>query len=109
MQNYKIKEENAENLGYTPPFPPPLPEVLFYLEPYVRFNLIIIIYRFSPGWKRSLRFHTYDNNMHEKITQFWLVEKGVQFFCNTSANYKWFLIGWKHKRKHQEQIRLELF
>ena len=23
MQNYKIKEENAENLGYTPPSPPP--------------------------------------------------------------------------------------
>ena len=25
------------------------------------------------------------NNIHEKITQFWLAEKGVQFFCNTSA------------------------
>ena len=49
------------------------------------------------------------NNIHEKITQFWLAEKGVQFFCNTSANYKWFLIGWKHKRNHQEPIRLELF
>ena len=23
--------------------------------------------------------------MHEKITQFWLAEKGVQLFCNTSA------------------------
>ena len=62
------------------------------------------------------------NNIHGKITQFWLAEKGVQFFCNTSANYvtpvqtcntsanyKWFLIGWKHKRNHQEPIRLELF
>ena len=29
--------------------------------------------------------------------------------CNTSANYKCFLIGWKHKRNHQEPIRLELF
>ena len=26
------------------------------------------------------------NNMHEKNTQFWLAEKGVQLFCNTSAN-----------------------
>ena len=26
------------------------------------------------------------NNIHEKITQFWLAEKGVQFFCNTGAN-----------------------
>ena len=25
------------------------------------------------------------NNIHEKITQFWLAEKGVQFFCNTGA------------------------
>ena len=25
------------------------------------------------------------NNIHEKITQFWLAEKGVQFLCNTSA------------------------
>ena len=25
-------------------------------------------------------------NIHEKVTQFWLAEKGVQFFCNTSAN-----------------------
>ena len=46
------------------------------------------------------------NNIHEKITQFWLAEKGVQLFCNTSAkcvtrvqtcntsaNYKGFLIG----------------
>ena len=33
------------------------------------------------------------NNLHEKITQFWLAEKGVQFFCNTIANYRWFLIG----------------
>ena len=29
--------------------------------------------------------------------------------CNTSANYKWFLIDWKHKRNHQEPIRSELF
>ena len=29
--------------------------------------------------------------------------------CNTNANYKWFLLGWKHKRNHQEPIRLELF
>ena len=29
MQNYKIKEENAENLGYTPPFPPPSPKYYF--------------------------------------------------------------------------------
>ena len=29
--------------------------------------------------------------------------------CNTSANYKWFLIGRKHKRNQQEPIRLELF
>ena len=62
------------------------------------------------------------NNIHEKITQFWLAEKGVQLFCNTSAkcvtrvqtcntsaNYKCFLIGWKHKRNQQEPIRLELF
>ena len=27
----------------------------------------------------------------------------------TSANYEWFLIGWKHKRNQQEPIRLELF
>ena len=27
----------------------------------------------------------YINNIHEKITQFWLAEKGVQLFCNTSA------------------------
>ena len=33
------------------------------------------------------------NNIHEKIAQFWLAEKGVQFSCNASANYKWFLIG----------------
>ena len=52
------------------------------------------------------------NNIHEKIIQFWLAEKGVQFFCNTSANlkhecktcntsanYKCFLIGWKKKQK----------
>ena len=62
------------------------------------------------------------NNIHEKITQFWLAEKGVQLFCNTSAkcvtrvqtcntsaNYKCFLIGWKQKRNQQEPIRLELF
>ena len=29
--------------------------------------------------------------------------------CNTSANYKCFLIGRKHKRNQQEPIRLELF
>ena len=28
------------------------------------------------------------NNIHEKITQFWLAERGVQLFCNTSANLK---------------------
>ena len=28
--------------------------------------------------------------------------------CNTTANYKWSLIGWKHKRNDQEPIRLEL-
>ena len=49
------------------------------------------------------------NNIHEKITQFWLAEKGVQFFCNTSANYKWYLTSWKHKRNYWEPIRLELF
>ena len=61
-------------------------------------------------------------NIPEKITQFWLAEKGVRLFrntsakcvtrvqtCNTSANYKCFLIDWKHKRNHQEPIRLELF
>ena len=26
------------------------------------------------------------NKMYGKITQFWLADKGVQFFCNTSAN-----------------------
>ena len=26
------------------------------------------------------------NNIHEKITQFWLAEKGVQFLCNTNTN-----------------------
>ena len=38
------------------------------------------------------QIYTY-NNIHEKITQFWFAEKGVQFFCaheckmcNTSAN-----------------------
>ena len=30
-------------------------------------------------------------------------------FCNTSANYKWFLIGLKHKRNQPEPNRLELF
>ena len=63
------------------------------------------------------------NNIHEKkIAQFWLADKEVHFLCNTSANlqherktcntsanYKRFLIGWKHKRNHQEPIRLELF
>ena len=29
--------------------------------------------------------------------------------CNTSANYKWFLIRWRLKRNQQESIRLELF
>ena len=29
--------------------------------------------------------------------------------CNMSGNYKRFLIGWKHQRKDQEPIRLELF
>ena len=29
--------------------------------------------------------------------------------CNTSANYKCFLIGRKHKRNQHEPIRLELF
>ena len=48
-------------------------------------------------------------NLHEKITQFSLAEKGVQFSCNTSANYKWFPIGWKNKKKQGEPIRLELF
>ena len=28
------------------------------------------------------------NNIHEKITQFWLAERGVQLFCKTSANLK---------------------
>ena len=37
---------------------------------------------FKPCWV----FQIY--NIHEKITQFWLAEKGIQFFCNTSANYK---------------------
>ena len=53
-------------------------------------------------------FITTCNNIHEKNTQFWLAEKGVQLFCNTSANYKWFLIGWKHKRTHQEPINARL-
>ena len=42
-----------------------------------------------------------------------MAEKGVQFSCNTSANYKRFLIGWKkkkqNKRNQQEPIRIELF
>ena len=57
-----------------------------------------------------------DNNIHKKLTQFQLAEKGVQFLCNTNAKLvtrvqitKWFLIGRKHKRNHQETIRLELF
>ena len=49
------------------------------------------------------------DNIHESITHLLLAEKGVQFFCNTSANYKGFLIGWKHKRNQREPIRLELF
>ena len=27
------------------------------------------------------------NNIHEKITQFWLADKGVQFSCYTSVNF----------------------
>ena len=49
------------------------------------------------------------NNIHKKITQFWLAEKGEQFSCNKSANYKWFLIGWKYKRNQREPITIELF
>ena len=37
-----------------------------------------------------------------------LAKKGVQFSCNASTNYKWFLIGWKHNRNQQEPMRLEL-
>ena len=37
-------------------------------------------------------------NMHEKITQFSLAEKGVQFSCNTSANYK-MVSDWLKKQK----------
>ena len=54
-------------------------------------------------------FVTVYYNIHEKITQFWLSEKGVQFSCNTSANYKWLLISWKHKRNQREPIRLSCF
>ena len=32
----------------------------------------------------NIRYLEY-NNIHEKITQFWLAEKGVQLLCNTSA------------------------
>lgn len=38
------------------------------------------------------------NFVVESLTQFWLAEKGFQFSCNATANYKCFLIGWKHKR-----------
>ena len=34
-------------------------------------------------WFNKLPFPI--NNLHEKITHFWLAEKGVQFVCNTSA------------------------
>ena len=33
----------------------------------------------NPGYSKT-------DNIHEKITQFWLAEKGIEFFCNTSAN-----------------------
>ena len=46
----------------------------------------------DPG--QNAVFHNFFKaDIHEKITRFLLAEKGVQFFCNTSANYKWFLIG----------------
>ena len=38
-----------------------------------------------PQTKCSILQFFKTNNIHEKITQFWLTEKGVQFFCNTSA------------------------
>ena len=44
------------------------------------------------------------NNIHENITQFWLAEKGVQFFCNTSANCKygfWLAENTKETTKNQ--------
>ena len=37
----------------------------------------------------------------------WL-KKGVQLLCNTSANYKWVLIGSKTIEANSEPIRLEL-
>ena len=63
-------------------------------------NLLTILPRHQ---KKKINIH---NNIHEKTTQFWLAEKEVQLFCNTSAkcvtrvqtcntsaNYKCFLIG----------------
>ena len=56
------------------------------------------------------------NNIHEKklLNSYWLRKECISSvtrvqICNTSAHYKWFLIGWKQKRNQQEPIRLELF
>ena len=38
-----------------------------------------------PQTKWSILQFFKTSNTHEKITQFWTTEKGVQFFCNTSA------------------------
>ena len=51
-----------------------------------------------------------DNNIHKKLTQFQLAEKGVQFLCNTSANYKMVSDWTKTQKKppRNNQIRAVL-
>ena len=62
-----------------------------YLMNEMRRNLIIFFFFCISNAIKTIDLpsftgFTIDNIIHEKITQFWLAEKGVQFFCYTSAN-----------------------
>ena len=47
---------------------------------------IKILFTINAFWKIYVIHVHYYNNMHKKIAQFWLAEKGVQLSCNTTAN-----------------------
>ena len=48
--------------------------------------IVLALYKINKTHYVKWPFYYSANNVHEKITQFWLAEKGEQFSCNTCAN-----------------------
>ena len=52
----------------------------------------------NPGYSKT-------DNIHEKITQFWLAEKGIQFFWVQITNSFWLADNTKETAKNQSKFK----